>query len=181
MKKIILSAAIFSALVMTSCGGSKSVSDNAADLSAKIENCTNPDSLKAYVKQARDYASKLLAEGKTAEAQEYLDKVTPAIEKKDPSVKEAFNNLMNATDDVVRDKAEDVKQAVDSTADAVTDKAADAVDQAKNAVADKAAEAKDAVSDKAKELKDAGAKAVDDAKAKTADALQKGADKLNGK
>ena len=166
MKKIILSAAIFSALVMTSCGGSKSVSDNAADLSAKIENCTNPDSLKAYVKQARDYASKLLAEGKTAEAQEYLDKVTPAIEKKDPSVKEAFNNLMNATDDVVRDKAEDVKQAVDSTADAVTDKAA---------------EAKDAVSDKAKELKDAGAKAVDDAKAKTADALQKGADKLNGK
>ncbi|MCM1504616.1 MAG: hypothetical protein NC127_05420 [Muribaculum sp.] len=170
MKKIILTVAVFSALVMSSCGGERTAKDEAADLSAKIENCSNPDSIQVYVKQAQDYASKLLAEGKTKEAQEYLDKVTPAIEKKDPTVKEAFSNLMTATSNAVADKATEIKESVDSTAGAVADKASDAV-----------ANAKEAVADKAEEVKEAGAKAVDDAKSKAADMLQKGADKLNGK
>ncbi len=170
MKKIFLSAAIFSALVMTSCGESQKTADAADDLSAKIENCTNPDSLKIYVKQAQDYAQKLISEGKTTEAQEYLDKIAPAIEKKDPSVKEAFGNLMTAAGSAIKDKTEDVTDAVDSTANVVGDKAVEVFD-----------ESKDAVVDKAKDVKDAGAKAVDDAKSKTADLLQKGADKINDK
>lgn len=181
MKKIFLSAAIFSALVMTSCGESQKTADAADDLSAKIENCTNPDSLKIYVKQAQDYAQKLISEGKTTEAQEYLDKIAPAIEKKDPSVKEAFGNLMTAAGSAIKDKTEDVTDAVDSTANVVADKAVEVFDESKDAVVDKAKDVKDAVVDKAKDVKDSGAKAVDDAKSKTADLLQKGADKINDK
>ena len=181
MKKFFLSAVIFSALVMTSCGGSQKTADMADDLSMKIENCTDPDSLKIYVKQAQDYARKLISEGKTTEAREYLDKIAPVIEDKDPSVKEAFSNLMSATGTVIKEKTEDVTEAVDSTADAVAGKAAEVFDKTKNTVVDKAKDAKDAMVDKAKDVKDSGAKAVDNAKSKTADLLQKGADKINEK
>lgn len=61
MKKLILSFAVLATLAATSCGTSvKKAEDEGAVIKAKIENCTNPDSLKIYVQQAKDYAAKLV-------------------------------------------------------------------------------------------------------------------------
>lgn len=46
MKKLILFVAVATAVAMASCSGATKAADESADtVKAKIENCTNPDSL----------------------------------------------------------------------------------------------------------------------------------------
>ena len=52
MKKLILSVAVVAAAAFVACTSSKT-SDSAAAITSKIENCTNTDSLKTYVNQAK--------------------------------------------------------------------------------------------------------------------------------
>ncbi len=173
MKKLVLSIAVVAAMMsIASCSGTKKAEDKGAQLKAKIENCTNPDSLKIYVKQAQDYANKLIDEGKTSEAEAYLDEVAPAIKAKDPSAENWFSKAAADVDSVASDVADATKAAADSVAgkvadakDAVSDAAANAKDAAANA-ADKT---KSAVSDAASKAKDAASNAAD----KVKDALKK--------
>lgn len=163
MKKFVLSIAVVAAMMsFASCSGTKKAEDKGADLKAKIENCTNPDSLKVYVKQAQDYANKLIDEGKTSEAEAYLDEVAPAIKAKDPSAENWFNKAVADVDSVASDVTDATKAAADSVAgkvsdakDAVSNAAADAADKTKTAVSDAASKAKDAASDAADKVKNA--------------------------
>lgn len=163
MKKLVLSIAVVAAMMsMASCSGTKKAEDKGAQLKAKIENCTNPDSLKVYVKQAQDYANKLIDEGKTSEAEAYLDEVAPAIKAKDPSAENWFSKAAAGVDSVASDVADATKAAADSVAgkvsdakDAVSDAAANAADKTKAAVSDAASKAKDAASNAADKVKDA--------------------------
>ena len=85
MKKLLLSIAVVAALcaATTSCGKS---ADSTASMKSKIENCTNTDSLRAYVEQAKAYADKLVAEGKVDEARKYLAELEPVVKSKAPAL-----------------------------------------------------------------------------------------------
>lgn len=175
MKKLVLSVAV--ALVLCGSAVSCSKSESAGDMKAKIENCTNPDSMKVYVEQARAYASKLVAEGKVDEAKKYLAEIQPIVEKKAPALSGLFTAVDTALDkveDVASDKTEAAKDAAAAAVDSAKSAAGNAVDAAaekagevKDAAAEKAAEVKDAVSEKAKEAKDA-----------VSEKAQEGADKV---
>ncbi|MDE5684680.1 MAG: hypothetical protein K2I39_10800 [Muribaculaceae bacterium] len=54
MKKLVLTAIVALALAATSCGTKSTQGVSASDIKSKIENCSNPDSLKIYVDQAKD-------------------------------------------------------------------------------------------------------------------------------
>lgn len=148
MKKLLFVVAIATVAVTFSCSGNKQAEDKGADLKSKIENCSNPDSLKLYVQQARDYAEKMIAEGKDTEAKAYLAEVIPAVTAKDPSL------------------VDKLKAEADSAATAISEKAV----AAKDSVACKAGELKDSVASKA-------GKAAEAVKGAAADAVQKGSDK----
>lgn len=157
MKKLFLSIAIIGAALLGSCSAEKKAEDKGAELKAKIENCTNPDSLKIYVQQAKEYADKLVKEGKDEAATTFLNDVTPAVEAKDPTAAATFLGL-------------DLKAKTDSAIDATKEAAKNLADS----VGSKADKVKDAVSEKADDVKDA----VNSAKEKTAEAAQAGADKV---
>lgn len=162
MKKLFFAALVALMATMTSCSGTKQAEDKGAELKSKIENCTDPDSLKLYVEQAQEYAQKLIAEGKDKEAQAYLDEVTPAVNAKNPSL---ISVLKAQADSVATDLKEAASDAVEGTEakagevkDSIASKGAKAVDAAKDAAKGAASEAAGAVSD----------------------AAQKGADKVKG-
>lgn len=172
MKKLFLSIAIVGAVCMASCSAGKKAEDKGEALKAKIENCTNPDSLKVYVQQAKEYADQLVKEGKDGAAEAFLNEVTPAVQAKDATAAAAFTGLsLEAKADSALEAAKDAaKNAVDSTKSAVN--------SVKDAAAAKVDQAKDAAAEKVNEAKEAGKNAVDAAKAKAADAAQAGADKV---
>ena len=134
MKKVIFSVAVVATMVFAACSGEKKVQDEASSMQSKIENCTNPDSLKAYAAQAQAYYQKLVAEGKVDEAKAFLDKVEPTIKEKVPSLAGAFETLKSGVDAL--------PGKVDDAASAVGDSISAAADQAQQAVADKTAETK---------------------------------------
>ena len=83
MKKLILATVVAAgALLMASCTSKAEKSEK--DLAAKIENCTNTDSIKVYVDQAKAYAQKLVSEGKVDEAKKYLEQIEPVVKAKAP-------------------------------------------------------------------------------------------------
>lgn len=161
MKKLFLSIAIIGAALLGSCSAEKKAEDKGAELKAKIENCTNPDSLKIYVQQAKEYADKLVKEGKDEAATTFLNDVTPAVEAKDPTAAATFLGL-------------DLKAKTDSAIDATKEAAKNLADS----VGSNADKVKDAVSEKAGDVKNAAKDAVNSAKEKTAEAAQAGADKV---
>lgn len=154
MKKLILSFAVLAAMAAaTSCQTSeKKAEDEGAAIKAKIENCTDADSLAIYVQQAREYADKLVKSGDDKAAQAYLDEVAPVIQSKDATAAGLFETLKS-----------EAAAATDSVASAATE----AKDKATEAVKDAADKASDAVSS-----------TVDAGKQKAADAVQAGADKV---
>lgn len=173
--------------VMTSCGSNatKEGTDEGEALKAKIENCSDPDSLKIYVEQARDYATKLEAEGKGSEAEAYLNELLPAVQQKDPSVATYFEELKSKA----KEEIQEAKEGVDSVANSVADKAKEAGENVKeagenavNAAKEAGANAVDAAKEKGAAAVDAakekGAAAVDKTKEKASEAVQKGADKV---
>lgn len=179
MKKVFLSLALVATLAMASCQPSvKKAEDEGAAIKAKIENCSDPDSLKIYVQQAKDYADKLVKEGDDAAAQAYLDEVTPIVQAKDPTAVSIF--------DVLKEKADSTlnaaKEVADSTLGAAEEKASAAVEGAKKEVkttAKKAVQAgKDKVEEAASNAANAAQTAVEENKEKAANAVQQSADKL---
>lgn len=178
MKKLVLIAALGAVLAVGSMSCSKKdASSQATAMTSKIENCTNPDSLQAYVAQAKAYAQKLVEEGKVEEAKEYLAKIEPVVNAKAPALAGTLTTVETALDkvtDVVGDKVEDAKGAATAAVDSLGSAASSAAD----AVGAKAEEVKNAAADKAQAVKDAAADKVDKAKEATADAVQSGADKV---
>ncbi len=177
MKKILLSAAFVAALTLGSCSGSGSAAgvENASDFKSKVENCTNPDSLKAYVTEAQAYVQKLVNEGKIDEAKKYLDQIEPVVKEKAPkfaglleTVKSVVDKVPSAGSDAL-DKAKDAAavagDSLSSAAESVKEAAAGKIEDLKDAAADKVSDVKAAVSEKAGEVKDAVAEKAADAKA----------------
>lgn len=185
MKKLILSVAVVAAMSFASCGTStKQAEDEGEMLRTKIENCKNPDSLKLYVKQAKEYAGKLVSQGNAAAAKAYLDEVTPVIEKKDPSASAELKGVCCGADSkaktLAKQVADSTSQAVDSVKDVVADKAGDvksavgnAVEQTKEDVSSAADKAKEKVGNAAEKTGDSVKKAAE----KTGDAVQNAAEK----
>lgn len=197
MKKVFITLAMAAAVVaLPSCSGSKSaetaadsdsvavetstaVADQAADMSAKLQNCTNPDSIKIYSEEIQKYAEQLKAEGKDAEAAEYINAVLPAIQTKAPTLVEVLNGIKDkavsdadAAKEALKDAAENTvesgKEAGKAAVDAAKDAGKAAVDGAKQ-------KANDAVNDAKQKANDAAKKAADQAKNK----YNEGAKKIN--
>ncbi len=167
MKKLatLFVASAVVAFASTSCGTKSAQAESTSDLKTKIENCTNPDSLKVYVAEAQAYAQKLVKEGKVEEAKKYLEQIEPAVKSKIPALAGTFD-AVNGALDKVEASASDKADAKDAASAAV------------DSVGSAASQAADAVSQKASEVKDAAAEKVQEAKEATADAAQKGADKV---
>lgn len=162
MKKLIIYVAVLAVASLAACSGNKQneAKTECSSIYTKIENCTNPDSLKVYVDQAKAYAQKLVDEGKIAEAQQFLNKITPTVEQKAP----ALAGVLTTAKETL---AKIPGQATDSLKNAVTN----AVDT----LGAKASDVKDAVTDKTKEIasdvKDAAANTYNDVKNGTKDAV----------
>lgn len=165
MKKLLLSIAVVAALcaATASCGKS---ADSTASMKSKIENCTNTDSLRAYVEQAKAYADKLVAEGKVDEARKYLAELEPVVKSKAPALSGALSTVESTLDKVKENASDKADEAKNSTAAAV-DSAKSAVGSAAEAVKDKTADVASAVKEKTQDVKEGAA-----------DAAQKGADKV---
>ena len=175
MKKFLLPAALLAILTLGSCSSKTSTAgDSVSDFKSKIENCTNTDSIQAYVGQAQEYVQKLVDEGKIDEAKKYLAELEPVVKEKAPKFAGAFDAVKTFIDKVpaagedALDKAKDAAavagDSLQSAAENVKDAAADKVNDIKEAVSDKANEAKDAVSEKANEVKDAVSEKAGDVK-----------------
>ena len=178
MKKLFVTLAVAAMAIgsLTSCGSkaTREAADEGEALKAKIENCTDPDSLNIYLVEAQTYAQKLEAEGKGAEAEAYLNKIVPVVEQKDPTMSTYFEELKNKA----KEEVADAKEAVDSVAGAAADKGKELTDSVKskgaaavNAAKEKGAAVVDATKQKTTE-------AVEKGKEKVSDAAQKGADKV---
>lgn len=170
MKKLIFVALGAALLSLGACSTSAEKAEkNEKDLSAKIENCTNPDSLKVYVEQAKDYAQKLISEGKLDEAKKYLDQIEPVVKEKAPSLAGVFSTIKGA---VVQ-----IPAAAGNAADSIKAKAAAAGDSIKSAAAAKVDDAKSAVKEAADKQKEKAAdeagKAIDNAADKLKDVFKK--------
>lgn len=188
MKKILLFVAVAASLSFASCSSADKAANESADsFKSKIENCTNPDSLKVYVDQAKEYAQKLISEGKVDEAKKYLNDIQPTVEKYAPSLAGTLSTVKNLVDKVPASAESATDAATDSLKSAASDAvnaagdavnaAGDAVNAAGDAVNAKANEVKDAAAQKADEVKQGAKDAVDNAKQKGADAIQGAADK----
>lgn len=187
MKKILLPAALLAVLTLGSCSSKTAAGDTVADFKSKIENCTNADSIQAYVGQAQEYVQKLVDEGKIDEAKKYLAELEPVVKEKAPKFAGAFEAVKTFIDKVpaagedainkAKDAASAAGDSIASAADNVKEAAADKVSDIKDAVSDKASEVKEAVSEKAGEVKDAvsqkASEVTDAAKDKVNDLLKK--------
>ena len=153
MKKLILSVAVTAVALMMACTGKEQAKKEDGGIMAKIENCTNTDSLKAYVEQAKAYAQTLVSEGKVDQAKEFLAKIEPMVKQKAPALASALTSVETALDKVesaVGEKADSAKQAVSDKASEAAGKAADAVDKAAGKASDAVGKATDAIKDKLK-------------------------------
>ena len=179
MKKVFLSLAValMAAGALSSCGSK--AADQGADegeaLKVKIENCSDPDSLKIYVEQAQEYAQKLEAEGKGEEAEAYLNKLLPAVQAKDPSVASYFEELKSKA----KEEVSEVKEGVDSLANSAVDEAKKAGEDVKEAGEKAVNNAKEAGANAVNAAKEKGAEAVDAAKNAGANAVEKGKEKAS--
>jgi hypothetical protein len=189
MKKLFLTFAIAAASVaaLTSCGSNaakeEETVDEGASIQALIENCSDPDSLQVYAQQAQQYAAKLEAEGKTEEAQAYLEALIPVVEQKDPTAVNIIELLKSAAQAKANEVVSDVKSDVDESVDAVKDAATDAASAAAAAGKQTVDNAVQTGKDKADAAVQAGKSAVDNAaqKGKNAvdNATQKGKDAVS--
>ena len=191
MKALFISAAIAAVATFSACSSSEKAKQEESTLASKIENCTNSDSLKAYVEEAKEYVVKLQSEGKLDEAKAFLDKIQPVVDQKAPALASTFATVKASIDkisDTATDKIDSTKTAVtdsvaakvESAKEAVSEKATESVEKAKAAAADATEKAKDAATDAAQKAKDAAADAAQKAKDAAADAAQKDADKIKG-
>ena len=173
MKALFLSAAVAALATFAACSSSEKAEKTESSLASKIENCTNTDSLKAYVEDAKAYVAKLQSEGKLDEAKAFLEKIQPVVQQKAPALAGAFTAVQTSLDKISGVAAEQADSAKQAVADSVAYK----VENAKDAIGDAAQNAKDAVSEKATEVVDKSKEAVSNAAEKTKEATSD-ADKI---
>lgn len=176
MKKLLLSVAVLATLALASCGSSaKSAEDKGAELKAKIENCTDPDSLKIYVQQAQEYAEQLVKEGKDQAAADYLNEVAPVLEAKQAQGVSILENIKNEADEAVekaQEAADSVKAGVDNAVKGATEAVSDAKDKAAATAAAAVETAKDKATEAVSNAADATKAAADEAAQKAKDAAK---------
>lgn len=184
MKHLFFAAVAAATITLSACSSAdKAAKEESNDFKAKIENCTNPDSIAVYVKQAQEYADKLVKEGKIDEAKKYLADIQPVVEKKAPALVSTFDAVKAAVDkipaaaDSLKNDAAKAEAAKDAAVDSVKSAAANAADAAK-AKADEAAQkagdaARTAVKDASDKANKAAADASKAAKDKVNDLLKK--------
>ena len=186
MKLIITSVATAAlALTIVSCSTQERAQHSEMSLASKIENASNPDSVKAYVNSAKEHIDKLIADGDLVAAKAYLDSIQPVVEKKDPAMVHIFTptkaemaaedaaEAMREGADTVASKASDLldktTEAAKATAKNAADKGAEIVDKTKEKGADIVDKAKDKGQDLTEKAKDAVKKAKEEAKEKAED------------
>lgn len=133
MKKIVLTLSMVAAIVATSCAGGTAaeIENEGSALKAKIENCTNSDSLKVYARQARAYADRLVRDGRKDVADTYMRDVKALVKSKDASIS-CTTKCCNADDKakVAEDSVKKVAEKVGDAAVKVKDKTVDGVKKA---------------------------------------------------
>lgn len=186
MKITLMSIAVAAAALMTTACSGNTEQRTERSLAEKISACENPDSLRAYVNDAKDYAQTLISEGKYAEASAFIDSISPVVKDKAPALMGTFVALKGKV--AADEAAEEVKDALQEGADKASeaaDKVKDGVEEAAGKATDKAKEVAGKVADKAgdavNKAADKASDAVDKATDKASDALNKAADKLKKK
>lgn len=174
MKKILLTVAVAAAIMTVGCSTAADREEKAEQsLQYKIENCTNPDSLKIYVEQAKSYAAKLASEGKLDEARKYLDDITPAIDKAAPSLKQQWNSAVEAIKGVTVNAADSVADAVSDKYDEAKSGSKDVVDKVVDGTKEVAGKVKDGSVETYEKVKEGSKDAYDKAKEGTEKLLDK--------
>ncbi|MBD5375438.1 MAG: hypothetical protein HDR77_09725 [Bacteroides sp.] len=177
MKKLILSVAVVAAAAFVACTSSKT-SDSAAAITSKIENCTNADSLKTYVNQAKEYVQTLVNEGKLEEAKAYLAKIEPIVKEKAPALAGALTSVESAIDKVGDMVSTDkIEATADSTKQAVADSISAKVDDTKDAIGEAVSDTKESFSEKVSHAVENGKEAVGNAAEKSKEAVGNAAEK----
>lgn len=184
MKKCVLAVSVLVAALTWACSGNQQEAKAENDFKAKIENCTNPDSLAVYIQQASEYAQKLAAEGKTEEAQKFIDELAPVVAAQDSTLGgqwmtvvetvEVFTeNAVDTAKAVAAEAVDSAKTVVSNAKDSVAAKAGNVVDKVKEGVSNAAEKATDKVEETAKKGVDAVKQAGSDVAKKAADEASK--------
>lgn len=159
MKKFVLVSAAAALLIgVLACTQKGDVAD-ASTFSKKITNCSNADSINAYIGQAKAYVEKLVKDGKVKEAQEYIDKIEPAVKEKSPAAASAISSIKAVVDkaagvtETTVDKTKEIGKAVGDKTKDLVEKVGDKTKDVAEKVGDKAKDVKDDVKDKIEDLK----------------------------
>lgn len=178
MKLIITSVATAAlALTIVSCSTQERAQHSEMSLASKIENASNPDSVKAYVNSAKEHIDKLIADGDLVAAKAYLDSIQPVVEKKDPAMVHIFTpTKAEMAKAEAKAAAEDAAEAMRDGADTVASKASDLLDKTTEAAKATAKNAADKGAEIVDKTKEKGADIVDKAKDKGQDLTEKAKD-----
>ena len=178
MKLIITSVATAAlALTIVSCSTQERAQHSEMSLASKIENASNPDSVKAYVNSAKEHIDKLIADGDLVDAKAYLDSIQPVVEKKDPAMVHIFTpTKAEMAKAEAKAAAEDAAEAMREGADTVASKASDLLDKTTEAAKATAKNAADKGAEIVDKTKEKGADIVDKAKDKGQDLTEKAKD-----
>jgi hypothetical protein len=178
MKLIITSVATAAlALTIFSCSTQERAQHSEMSLASKIENASNPDSVKAYVNSAKEHIDKLIADGDLVAAKAYLDSIQPVVEKKDPAMVHIFTpTKAEMAKAEAKAAAEDAAEAMREGADTVASKASDLLDKTTEAAKATAKNAADKGAEIVDKTKEKGADIVDKAKDKGQDLTEKAKD-----
>lgn len=178
MKLIITSVATAAlALTIVSCSTQERAQHSEMSLASKIENASNPDSVKAYVNSAKEHIDKLIADGDLVAAKAYLDSIQPVVEKKDPAMVHIFTpTKAEMAKAEAKAAAEDAAEAMREGADTVASKASELLDKTTEAAKATAKNAADKGAEIVDKTKEKGADIVDKAKDKGQDLTEKAKD-----
>ena len=158
MRKLMTAAMGFAAMLLVSCAGSTTESNNAsveADVQEKMETIlsgiesNDVDAVVATLEETKEKVEELLAEGKIEEAQEYAEQIKAFYEENVEQFEEVVAG--SATISELVKTVTSVPTEVEGAVDAATDYVQDKVDAAE----DKAAEVKDAIEAAPEAVKDA--------------------------
>lgn len=175
MKKLFMIAAVAATVLLGACSKKADSSEESGNaLKSKIENCTNPDSLKVYVNDIQAYAQKLVNEGKVAEAKQYLDQVLPIVKEKAPQLASTLEAISATVEKIPGQAVDGLKEAagnavdtvgarVDAAKEAVTNKATEAVEDAKEAAGNVVNNVKNGAVDAATGAAESATKAINNA------------------
>lgn len=175
MKKLFMIAALGATVLLGSCSKNAEGNEQSGNaLKSKIENCTNPDSMKVYVNDIQAYAQKLVDEGKVAEAKEYLEKVMPIVKEKAPQLAATLEGVMATVEKIPGAAVDGLKDAagnavdsigarVDAAKETVTNTATEVVENAKEAAGEAVNNVKNGAVDAATGAAESATRAINNA------------------